>query len=198
MEYGISKVAPRLWSNQAPEFAVAGPNVGSNVWGSVYFSGTVGATVHAVRQHKIPAIAFSGTSDERASFETKPTPTRSLVYAELATELTNVILESGKPYLPANVWLNVNFPKVEGACTKASDFKWVMTRINPPIPIIHWDEDTEICGSKNLPTEFDVMNRNDCYIAVTAGDALDKTTGSAEQQELVYQKLKSILTCLPK
>lgn len=32
MKYGIDTFGPQLWNGSAPEFAVAGPNVGTNVF----------------------------------------------------------------------------------------------------------------------------------------------------------------------
>ena len=193
MRYGIETFGPQFWNGAAPELAVSGPNVGSNLFLSVPFSGTVGSTVYAVHEAHIPGIAFSGASDGNLAWDTSPPPQRSLVYAQLATQLTNAILASGTPYLPADVWLNVNFPKVEGACTTPTAFKWVLTRINPGL---FSAPDTAQCGSTRLPTETDVINAGGCHISVSVGDAADKTTASADKQAVVLQKLRSLLTCL--
>jgi 5'/3'-nucleotidase SurE len=131
-KYGLSTFGPRIWgSGASPDLVVAGPNVGSNVYTSVPISGTVGAAVYAAHNAQLPSIAFSGASGSNAAWTTRPVPTRSLVYAGLATKLTNALIAGGKPYLPSQVWLNVNFPTVGGSCNAVGDFKFVLTRINP-------------------------------------------------------------------
>lgn len=191
MRYGIDTIAPQLWNGAAPELAVAGPNVGSNVYVQVHFSGTVGAAVHAVKEG-IPGIAFSGMSSGNLAWDTQPVPGRSTVYAELANRVVSEVVKGGKPYLPEGVWLNVNLPKVEGRCTRASDFKFALTRINVGL---FSERDAEHCGSTRLPMELDVVMRDGCFVTVSVGDANDKTTASAEKQALVLRKLGGLFTC---
>ncbi|KAI0378367.1 sure-like protein [Hypomontagnella monticulosa] len=192
VRYGLDTIAPQFWNGQTADLVVTGPNVGSNLFLAVPFSGTVGAAVYASHEVGIPALAFSGADDGRLAFDA-PVQARSTVYAQLATQLTNAVLASGKPYLPADVYLNVNFPKVEGACTDPSKFKWVLSRVNPGI---FSDRDVETCGSDRLPTESSVIDAGNCQISVSVGDATDKTTAPAEKQAVVLKKLGSMLTCL--
>lgn len=194
MRLGISSISTQFWNGQLPDIAVSGPNVGSNLWLAVHFSGTVGAAAYAAHEVGVPAIAFSGASGGTLAWNTTPVPTRSLVYGELARRLTDAVLASGKPYLPSDVWLNVNFPEVGGACTNADDFKWVLSRINPGL---FSAPDVMNCDGTRLPTETDVVNTDGCYIAVSVGDASDKTTAPEEKQAVVLQKLRALLTCLP-
>lgn len=191
MKHGIDTFGPSVWDGAAPEFAVSGVNVGSNVFVQVPFSGTVGAAVEAVKQG-IPAIAFSGGTSENAAWDANPQPKASGIYAELATTLTNKIISSGAPYLPQNVWLNVNFPKVSNKCSKASDFKFVLTRINPGVIS---QPDVQHCGTNRLPGETATTLLGGCYVAVSVGDAKDKTTADRKRQGEVLAKLKDILTC---
>ncbi len=194
MRYGIDTIGPQFWNGGAPELAVSGPNVGSNLYLAVPFSGTVGAAVYAAKKEKIPAIAFSGASDGTLAWNTSPEPLRSKLYAELATTLTNSVIASGKPYLPEDVFLNVNFPEVGGQCTEASQFKWVLSRINVGL---FSAPDTKQCGETRLPTEASVVGTDGCYISVSVGDANDKTTAPAAKQAVVLKKLQSMLACLP-
>lgn len=191
--YGLDTFGPQIWNNNPAELVVSGPNVGSNLWLQVPFSGTVGVAVYAAHEAKIPSIAFSGASDGALSYDTVPAPTRSLVYAALAQTLTDAVLAAGKPYLPDDVWLNVNFPAVEGSCTDPSQFTWVLSRIN-----LGWfsPPDVDHCGTTRLPTETDVILHGGCQISVSVGDAADKTTTSAEKQKIVRDKLSPILKCL--
>ncbi|KAF5716224.1 ribosomal L1 [Fusarium mundagurra] len=193
MKYGIDTFGPSLWDGDAPELAVTGPNVGTNLWLQVPFSGTVGAACYAAHEEGIPAIAFSGASTGNTAFNTSPVPKRSLVYAELATTLVKKIVDSGKPYLPEDVYLNVNFGKVEGKCTDASQFQWVLTRINTGLLS---QRDTEWCGEDRLPTETEIALKSGCYASISVGDAADKTTADAARQKVVLGKLKDMLAHL--
>lgn len=194
MRYGISTFGPGQWDGAAPEFAVSGPNVGSNV-GLIQtqFSGTIGAACYAVGQG-IPAIAFSGLTSGNLPWNTEPVPARSLVYADLALNLTNAVLAAGAPYLPTEIFLNVNMAEVAGACTDASAFKYVLSRINTPS--ILSTEDVSICGNEWLPTEKSVVDAG-CYVPVSVGTCTDKSDADSTAQQAVLDKLGSLLTCLP-
>lgn len=194
VKYGLSTFGPQVWGDEAPpDLVVTGPNVGSNLWLAVPFSGTVGAAVEAAHNQGIPALAFSGADSGTLRWDTSPVPARSSVYAELATTLTNRILDAGAPYLPDDVFLNVNFPGITDECATAADFQWVLSRINPGIVS---DPDVETCGDDRLPTETDVINADGCHASISVGDASDKTTAPAEKQAVVLEKLGDFLTCL--
>jgi len=194
---GIDVTAPALWDGAKPELALTGPNVGSNVAVQLPFSGTVGAAVYAVKTAQIPAIAFSGKTGDPTGFDT-PTPFHSKLYADLALNVTTTIIESGKPYLPANTFLNVNFPSVsETECNDPSQFKYIFTRVSTGV---FSARDAEWCGSTRLPWEADVilLRGSDCYVSISPGDADDKTTvNDAAVQTEIINKLKPILSCLP-
>ncbi|KAJ4148529.1 hypothetical protein LMH87_002994 [Akanthomyces muscarius] len=195
IKYGIDTFGPQLWDGAAPELAVSGPNVGANLWLAVPFSGTVGAAAYAAHTARIPALAFSGADDGRLRWDTSPVPKVSEVYAQLATNLTNAVVAAGKPYLPDDVFLNVNFPDVDDSCPDAASFKWVLSRINPGI---FSPKDVQWCGGDRLPTEHHVHDQKGCYVSVSIGDAKDKTTSNdVAKQQAVLDKLKSMLTCLP-
>lgn len=193
---GIEVTAPALWNGAKPELALTGPNVGTNLDVQLPFSGTVGAAVFAVDQ-QIPAIAFSGRNGERASF-TAPTPLHSTIYADLALNITTTIIASGKPYLPAGTFLNVNFPKAEqGKCDDPNKFKYIFTRISTGLLS---PRDADWCGSTRLPWEADVIlfKGDGCYVSISPGDAKDKTTvNDVAVQTQIINKLKPILSCLP-
>ena len=194
LKFGLSTFGPQVWGDDSPpDIAVTGPNVGSNLFLAVPFSGTVGAAVEAAHNHGIPAIAFSGADSGTLPFDTNPVPRRSLVYGDLAALVTAKVLESGAPYLPEDVWLNVNFPGVTDECGEVGDFKFVLSRINPGIIS---DRDVETCGSDRLPTESDVVNADGCHVSISVGDASDKTTADATKQAAVLEKLGDFLTCL--
>ena len=195
LKYGLSTFGPQVWGDDAgPDIAVTGPNVGSNLFLAVPFSGTVGAAVEAAHNHGLPAIAFSGADSGTLPFDTDPVPKRSLVYADLAALVTSKVLEGGAPYLPEDVFLNVNFPGVTDECGAVEDFQFVLSRINPGA---FSAPDVETCGSNRLPTESDVVGSKDgCYVSISVGDASDKTTADAERQAVVLEKLGDFLACL--
>lgn len=195
IRYGISDFAQSFFENQPPELAVTGPNVGSNLDIQVPFSGTVGAAVYAVEQG-IPAIAFSGLSGARTAWDA-PTPLESQVYADLALNLTSAIIESGKPYLPYNTFLNVNFGEVDAkTCNDASRFEFVLSRINVQAPLLS-DDDVSTCGEATLPREREVVKSKGCWVSVSVGNAIDKTTATADVQADVLNRLQGLLSCLP-
>lgn len=194
---GIDVTGPKLWNGAKPELALTGPNVGTNVAVQVPFSGTVGAAVYAAKTAQIPAIAFSGQSGDPTAWNA-PTPLYSQVYADLALNITTTIINSGKPYLPANTFLNVNFPAVElNKCNSASQFKYIFTRINTGVLS---PRDAKWCGSTRLPWEADVilLKGGSCYVTISPGDANDKTdVNDVAVQQQIISKLKPILSCLP-
>ncbi|KFA56591.1 hypothetical protein S40293_01188 [Stachybotrys chartarum IBT 40293] len=196
MRYGLDRFGPERW-NAPADLAVSGPNYVTNLWLAVHFSGTVGAAVYAAHEAGVPAIAFSADSPAGGSqpWNLSPRPSHSLVYGELATQLVDKLIASGRPYLPDDVWLNVNFPAATGACSRASDFRWVLSRIN--IGLLS-SPDVEWCGSERLPHEQRVFDTNGCYIPISIGDASDRSTvNDVARQAIVLDKLRDILTCLP-
>ncbi|KAJ5101255.1 Survival protein SurE-like phosphatase/nucleotidase [Penicillium alfredii] len=197
IKHGIDTRGPQLFGG-APDMAVAGPNVGSNLGLAVSFSGTAGAAVYAAHTAGIPAIAFSGRSGSQTAWNTSATlPHYSKVYADLAATLTNRVVSAGKPYLPKDVWLNVNFPSVSKLeCNRPSDFAFVLSRIHAAIPVITPD-DVTTCGSSRLPSELEVILHSGCYASVSVGMAGTKNDANATTQEAVLKKLGKFLTCLP-
>ncbi|KAL4992671.1 survival protein sure-like phosphatase/nucleotidase [Aspergillus falconensis] len=190
--YGIDTLSPQFFDG-LPDLAVSGPNVGSNLGLAVYFSGTVGAANYASSTAGIPAIAFSGKDGSATAWDAE-VPVYSSIYAELATKVVERVVSGGTPYLPDDVWLNVNFPSVEG-CSTADDFSFVLSRIFTAFPLITAD-DVETCGSTRLPTESDVVGTDGCYVSISVG-AADKTDADATSQGVVLEKLGDLLSCLP-
>lgn len=192
MSYGISTLSPSLFGT-APDFAVSGPNVGVNTGVAVLLSGTVGAAVEAMNLG-IPAVAFSGTTGDQTAWNAA-TPAYSTVYSELATTITTTLLNSGAPYLPDGVWLNVNFPASTGtSCATADDFEFVLSRIWTAL--LFDADDVTTCGSDRLPTETTVVGTTGCFVSISVGDS-SKLDADATAQASVLAKLSSILTCLP-
>lgn len=121
------------------------------------------------------------------------------MYAELSTQLTSAVLTSGpKPYLPAGVYLNVNFPESSSdSCASASDFSFVLSRIYTAVPFITADDVTTCENGGRLPTENTVVGTDGCFVSVSVGIADGKGDASAAQQEEVLNRLGGVLSCLP-
>jgi hypothetical protein len=155
-------------------------------------SGTVGAACEAAKLG-IPAIAFSGEG-EQLGFDT-PTLPYQQIYSDLALNLTETLIASGKPYLPRDIWINVNFPEVGAAgaaCSKTSDFKFVLTRVYP-----WFSTDVETCGGASLPDESSVFKAEGCHVSVSVSNAWSKLDVDAATQKVVLDKLSGILSCMP-
>ncbi|KAI0484195.1 sure-like protein [Xylariaceae sp. FL0804] len=190
--YGVETFGPPFWDGDGPDLVLAGPNVGTNLWLQVPFSGTVGVATYAAHDAGVPGIAFSGATENRTAWDTEPVPLASTLYAALAAQLTNTLVASGAPYLPNDTWLNVNFPAVNGNCTTTDAFSWVLTRIYSGALSA---PDVDTCGGDRLPTEMAVHNAGGCRVSVSVGDASDKTDADAEAQAVVLQKLGAMLSC---
>ncbi|NRK29867.1 hypothetical protein F3B07_22955, partial [Salmonella enterica subsp. enterica serovar Typhi] len=166
MRYGIQTLSPKFFGG-APDIAVAGFNVGANLGTTVLVSGTVGAATEASKEG-IPAIAFSGTTGSQTAY-TAPLQTYMTVYADLSTTVTQTLVASGKPYLPADIWLNVNFPTVSAStCASPADFKFVLSRINSAES--GTAPDVETCGETRLPTETVVVGTKGCFASISVGN----------------------------
>ncbi|RDW86964.1 5'/3'-nucleotidase SurE [Aspergillus mulundensis] len=189
--YGIDTLSPNLL-NAPPDLAITGPNVGSNLGLAVYVSGTVGAA-HYASSTGIPAIAFSGADGSPTAWDAD-VPAYSAIYADLAAKVAERVVSGGTPYLPENVWLNVNFPTIEG-CTSPDDFRFVLSRIFTAVPLLS-GEDVETCGGTRLPTESSVVGADGCYVSISVG-APDKTDADAAAQGVVLETLGDLLSCLP-
>ncbi|KAI4139007.1 MAG: hypothetical protein L6R39_006504, partial [Caloplaca ligustica] len=190
MRYGIKTLAPRFFAGAPPDIAVAGFNVGANLGTTTLISGTVGAATEAAKEG-IPALAFSGSTGSQTAW-TASVPLYASVYAALSANVTNTLVAGAKPYLPANIWLNVNYPAVTAStCASPRNFSYVLSRINAAGPGA--TADVRTCGSTRLPTESNVVGtKGGCYASVSVGRADTKTDAGASEQGVVLQRLGGI------
>jgi len=121
------------------------------------------------------------------------------LYSDLATNLTTAVLAAAQPYLPANTWLNVNFPSAGSgtSCTKTNQFNFVLSRIFDALPLITPDDAVTCNNNGRLPTESTVIGTAGCHASVSVGRANDKLDASAAEQVVVLNNLQKILSCLP-
>lgn len=211
VRWGVTRFAPEVWGTESsqPDLVLTGPNVGSNKSLVALFSGTVGAAAWAAREAGIPAVAFSGESGGNAPWNVQPRPLRAIVYAKFARRFTDLLVSatmSGgnrERILPEGVFLNVNFPQVDGACDAPEKFRFVLTRFNPRF----FGEEDAVppCAAATrdparpfyLPTENAVVATPGCWASVSVGDARDRTTAPRALQEAVIAKIGGIFECLP-
>lgn len=160
-------------------------------------SGTAGAATYAAHNAGIPAIAFSGATGSQTAWNASSTyPLYSQVYADLAVNVTDTLIAAGTPYLPDDIWLNVNFASVsDSECSSADDFKFIFSRIYTAVPLITPD-DVTTCGSSRLPSELKVSLTSGCYASISVGQASNKSDANATMQEVVLKKFSGILSCL--
>ncbi|KAL8787755.1 MAG: hypothetical protein Q9195_007624 [Heterodermia aff. obscurata] len=186
---GIKKLSPKFFGGP-PDIAVA-----ANLGDTVKLAGTVGAATAAAKEG-IPAIAFSGTTGFPISYIEPQQFPYHFVYADLSTNVTQTLAATAKPYLPSNIWLNVNYPAVSiSKCNSPAKFKFVLSRIHTADDDTQADVDT--CGYTRLPIEKTVVKTSGCYASISVGNATTKSDVTAPQQAVVLDKLKSILSCLP-
>lgn len=126
--YGLDVLAPARWSH-APDLVLSGPNEGQNVGLVVNSSGTVG-NVQFSAGRGLPSIALSAGTDTVDNV-TLADPDSATV-ASLTLEILEILAlkseKSGRPLLPADIALNVNFPNAptldsEFAFTKIGTFQ---------------------------------------------------------------------------
>lgn len=137
----------------------------------------------------LPAIAFSGRSRKSHPF----TPLRSQIYADIATNVTITILNSGAPYLPDDTFLIVNLPDVDhDSCN--NQFKFVLTRLHNSYGWTSEDQYSDAHIRMHQETRPEVRENRDCYVFISAGKGSDGDATESWQLENVAERLKSILS----
>lgn len=195
MQWGVETIGPRLWGGQEAELAISGINLGRNIMWTTHFSSTISAAAWAAK-HGVPAIAFSGHNAEWKAYWEDPTPA-SIVYNELAMVVIEELIKSGKPYLPDDTYLNVNFPRLRDECRRAEQFRFIITRVNEPF----FKTDAEWCGATYLPCELSVLDSGapfpmPCTVTISPGDAHSRDTQDDHaKQAIVMEKLKNLVEC---
>ncbi|KAF9546448.1 sure-like protein [Agrocybe pediades] len=193
VKHGIQTLSPQFFGSP-PDLVISGSNIGNNLGIAVLGSGTVGATSEAVKEG-IPAVAFSGASGSQVSFTTlsnatAPSTIAANIYTDLILQFTAALLANPAPILPSGTSLNVNFAVVD-SCLSAASYKFVLTRVFSNI----LSTDVTTCGTNHLPTESSAI-KNGCIATVSVLNASTKLDANAATQQVVLNKLSSILSCL--
>ncbi|KAK8257155.1 survival protein sure-like phosphatase/nucleotidase [Phyllosticta capitalensis] len=200
VKYGVEEIWPRFQGNGSVggiDMVLVGPAVGANRAFEHRHSGTTGAAVYAAKKLGIPSIAFAGWNHKRRAWNRESDPSQE-IYASMALNLTNRILANGKPYLPPNVLLNVNFPRIDKRHCSHLNFKYVLTA--PMLSGILPQKDIPICRSKKLPAECVVVRRqtfDTCYVSISPMDAKSKGVAKLKEQREVLKALEGTLSCYP-
>jgi len=155
---------------------------------------TRGAAAEAAKEG-IPSIAFSGASGSQVSFTTLSNTTATStvsanIYTDLILQLTAALLANPAPILPSGISLNVNFAAID-SCPSASSYRFVLTRVLGDILAT----DVMTCGTNHLPSESSAI-KNGCIATVSVFKGSTKADVDAATQQVVLNKLSSILTCL--
>jgi len=202
VRFGIQTAAPPFFGGTGPDFVVSGPNVGTNLGSGSNGptgSGTVGAACEAAKEG-FPSVAFSGSGGSQVSFTTLSTSSSSTttadVFGALGVRFVEALIGSGaKPFLPAEVTINVNYKAASGSCTSASAFDFVLTRVTTASSSTPPDVNT--CGTTRLPTEANVINNmSGCLASVSVMNATTKVDVGASTQAFVLNRLGSFLSCV--
>ncbi|KAG9013939.1 hypothetical protein FRB94_004319 [Tulasnella sp. JGI-2019a] len=192
MKYGLQKLAQSVLGG-SPDIVLSGPNVGGNIGPQDQFSGTIGVAAAAAVSYGIPAIAFSGADRTKRPYTDLRPGDISHLYSALSMTILSQVLASGKPYLPTNTFLNINFPKPSDACLAASAFKFILTT-SEPVP----SGQAVQCGGAIIPDEATVI-ASECRVSITAMTSesalMIKKDVSLDVQRQVQAKLAPILSC---
>ena len=155
-----------------------------------------GAACEAAKEG-IPAIAFSGQSTRQVSYTTLQSDPDSLatiaalVNSQLTVDFVDALLDGEGTIVPEDTIININTSDVTD-CTDPDDFDFIFTR-NLADPTA---TDVFTCGTNQLPVEADVIGLDGCYATVSVISAITKTDVDAETQQVVFDRVESILSCL--
>ncbi|KAF1914380.1 hypothetical protein BDU57DRAFT_519349 [Ampelomyces quisqualis] len=171
-----------------PRLYLAGPKVGSSLDDDKRSDRAL-AAIQEMAKRGVPGISFAGASGHRTPSD-GPQPLWSKIYAQLAKNVTETILETKRPYLPKKTYLHVNFPPVTERCNDATKFKFILTRDKEDSHLLL---PRSLWGKRDLPFETAVVfNPNDCYVAVSPG-YVGWIGGATLARRQIRKKLKPIL-----
>ena len=125
------------------------------------------------------------------SSPTSSSSVAAFLYSTLVVDFVDALVASPAPYMPTNTTLNVNFAPMSTACSTASAYKFVLTRIYEDPSAT----DVTTCGSSHLPDEAFAITQG-CIATVSVMDAWTKGDVSAAKQGAIQSRLSSILQCL--
>ncbi|ODA76403.1 hypothetical protein RJ55_08249 [Drechmeria coniospora] len=195
LRLGIDKFGPELWQHKSPDLAVIGPGFGTVFTNQdMPLSLAIGAASFAVKNARVPAIVVTVNEKGHLPWFTTPVPLSVQIYAELVAKLVDTLAESGKPLIPDRLLLSVNIPPADASCDDVSKFPWILTRVGKRL----MGDDIAWCGTKLLPTEWQVMQESTlCAVSVSFAYARTlRTPNDHRLQRDIRNKLRPILSCI--
>ncbi|EGG12361.1 uncharacterized protein MELLADRAFT_101803 [Melampsora larici-populina 98AG31] len=161
------------------------------------------ARYSAAQPQGIPAIAISVYGDKNRHGYNELVPSDpSFIYAKVVVRLVDALTLGDKksPYLPPDFLLNVNIQKAgpKENCQKPEDYKFVLTSQYGHSNLKFWKnhQDIERCGTSVLPSEHEIMDRDEgCWASVTVRLAKDDARANEKEQDMVVNLLGDLLTC---
>lgn len=179
-----------------PDIVIAGPTDGPNIGADLSSSGVVAQAALAANKYHTPAIAFAWPGMGTMKWEPdKPVPPRMKMYQELAQNLTELVVAGGRPFLPDNTFLNVNFPPLGAPCNDTRAMQYVLTRrdLDDQGYHVYFDH----CGTRRLPTDRELYQHlGGCYASITVMTATHSKTASEGILRIMREKLNPLLTCV--
>ena len=194
MRFGIKQTASDFFDPKVGvELAISGVNVGSNVGLDLKHDGTAGAASWAAQRGKTPAIAVSGPTGQKRAWN-ESTPVHSAMYALATAQIVQTLADHGRPFLPSNVFLNVNLPEVaEGKCDRLTTYGYILTRRDS-----HKHSTNVRCYGSSLPTEKQVMDKEGCWVSISVLKGSNLLDAAPDRQADVAEVLFPLLSCLPR
>lgn len=111
------------------------------------------------------------------------------IYTSLILKFVAALLNNTGAILPQGISLNVNFASTS-SCTSVSSYKFVLTRITASSSAT----DVTTCSTNHLPAESTVI-KTGCIATVSVFNATTKADVNAATQQVVLNRLSSILSC---
>ena len=153
----------------------------------------------------LPAIAFQGRSGRTGpeSYNTKPFPSYSRVYGELAARVTQTLLDHGTSALPPDVFISVLFTSAPYAkCPTADNFRYYLAH-RLAKRAAKSNKYRHLCGYNRLPSEQRILTYHsvadgNCRVAIVTTNATTGKDVDAEVELKVHAIFKNLLSCLPK
>ena len=145
----------------------------------------------------VPAISVFGgpNGTTRSSFTTLTTDPNSaatkaaLLYADLTSVFAGTLWNSGSPFLPSKVVLNINYPSI-ASCPTVADYTFVLAKFATDNI-----ETVQTCGQTQLPLASDVTAKG-CFASVTALNMNTFKDVSAAKQQTILDKMGSLIGCM--
>ncbi|KAK6221527.1 hypothetical protein LQW54_001299 [Pestalotiopsis sp. IQ-011] len=195
LRFGLDRFGRFKWDHKLPDLVIAGPTDGPNIGAEVSFSGVVAQAALAANKYRIPAITFAWPGLGIMKWDPdRPIPPRMKTYLDLAQNLTELVVAGGRPFLPENTFLNVNFPPLGAPCNGTRAIQYVLTRrdLDDQGYHVYFDH----CNTRRLPTDRELYQHLGCYASISVLSATHSKTAGASVLKIMRDRLSPLLTCV--